>query len=119
MATLIDPCVKCATKGVGIFKCQGCSSAFCRRHASEHRTQLGQQLDEIVHEHDQLHQLIIEEENDSHSLINQINQWEQNSIGKIQHTAENIRQEIHQYLKSQKGTIWEISTEKFIRLPLF
>lgn len=103
MATLTVPCIKCANKGVGIFKCQGCSNVFCRKHASEHRIQLSQQLDEIAHEHDQLYQLITGENNEYHSLINQVNQWEQNSIGKVQQLAENIRQEIEQYIKFQKG----------------
>lgn len=117
MATLIDPCVKCSTKGVGIFKCQGCSSAFCRRHATEHRTQLNQQLDDIVHEHDQLQQLIIDEGNHSHPLINQINQWEHNSIGIIQQLAENIRQDVHRYLQLQKSS--RFRWRNLIHLVLF
>jgi adenylosuccinate synthase len=103
MATSTAQCVKCGSKGVGIFKCQGCSNIFCRKHAGEHRDNLSQQLDGIVHEHDQLHQLINQEKNDYHPLINQINQWEENSIQKIQKVAQTIRQEIGQHIKSQKG----------------
>jgi hypothetical protein len=103
MATSIIPCAKCASKGVGIFKCQGCSNVFCRKHASEHRDNLNHQLDEIVHEHDQLHQLINQENNEYHPLIIQIDQWEQNSITKIQQVAQQIRQDVAQYIKSQKG----------------
>ena len=103
MAALTTQCTKCGSKGIGIFKCQGCSNVFCRKHASEHRDTLSQQLDEIVHEHDQLHQLINQENNINHPLMNQINQWEQNSIEKIQKLAQTIRQEIVQYIKSQKG----------------
>ncbi len=105
MATLTVPCIKCANKGIGIFKCQGCSNVFCRKHASEHRINLSHQLDEIVHEHDQLHQLIHQENHDFHPLIHQIDQWEQNSIQKIRQIAENIRKEIIEYIKSQKGKI--------------
>jgi len=108
MASLTTPCIKCANKGIGIFKCQGCSNVFCHKHASEHRLNLSHQLDEIVHEHDQLQQLINQENNDDHPLINQINQWEQNSILKIQQIAENIRKEIVQYIRSQKGIIKNI-----------
>ncbi len=103
--TLTVPCIKCANKSIGIFKCQGCSNVFCRKHASEHRINLSNQLDEIAHEHDQLHQLITQENYDFHPLINQINHWEQSSIKKIQQIAENIRKEIVQHIKSQKGTI--------------
>lgn len=103
MASLNTPCIKCANKSIGIFKCQGCSNVFCRKHASEHRVNLSHQLDEIAHEHNQLYQLINQENNDYHPLINQINQWEQNSIIKIQQIAENIRLDIIQYIKSQKG----------------
>lgn len=104
MTSLNTSCIKCANKGIGIFKCQGCSNVFCHKHASEHRINLSNQLDEIVHEHDQLHQLIHQENNDDYLLINQINQWEQNSIQKIQQTAESIRSNIIQLIKSQKGT---------------
>jgi hypothetical protein len=103
MAALTTPCIKCANKGIGIFKCQGCSNVFCHKHASEHRVNLSKQLDEIAHEHDQLHQLIHQDNNNYHPLINQIDQWEQNSIKKIQQIAGSIRQEIVQYIKSQKG----------------
>ncbi|CAF1552921.1 unnamed protein product [Rotaria sp. Silwood1] len=102
MANLAIPCTKCASKGVGIFKCQGCSNVFCRKHASEHRDNLSHQLDELVSEHDQLYQLINQENNGYYTLINQIDQWEKNSIIKIQQVAQNIRQDIVQYIKSQK-----------------
>ncbi len=100
---MASPCIKCASKGIGIFKCQGCSNVFCRKHATEHRVNLSYQLDEIAYEHDQLHQIINQENNDNHPLINQLNQWEQNSIIKIRQIADNIRQDIIQYIKSQKG----------------
>ncbi|CAF3643630.1 unnamed protein product, partial [Rotaria sp. Silwood1] len=40
--------------------------------------------------------------NGYYTLINQIDQWEKNSIIKIQQVAQNIRQDIVQYIKSQK-----------------
>jgi len=103
MASLTTPCIKCANKGIGIFKCQGCLNVFCRKHATEHRFNLSHQLDEIVHEHDQLYQIINQENTDDHPLIHRINQWEQNSFLKIRQIADSIRQDIVQYIKSQKG----------------
>ncbi|CAF1156242.1 unnamed protein product [Rotaria sordida] len=107
MATLAIPCTKCASKGVGIFKCQGCSNVFCRKHASEHRDNLNHQLDELNTEHDQLYNLINQNNNGHHTLINQIDQWEKISIKKIQQVAQNIRQDIIQYIRTQK----EIASE--------
>ncbi|CAF2807519.1 unnamed protein product [Rotaria sp. Silwood2] len=107
MASVTIPCTKCASKGVGIFKCQGCSNVFCRKHASEHRDSLSHQLDELVSEHDQLYQLINQENNGYYTLINQIDQWEKNSIIKIQQVAQNIRRDIGQYIKTQKETASE------------
>lgn len=103
MATLAIPCAKCSNKGIGVFKCQGCSNVFCRKHASDHRDNLSHQLDKLVYEHDQLHQLINQENNDYNLLINQIDQWEQDSIKKIQQVAENTRKDIIQYNNAQKG----------------
>jgi hypothetical protein len=50
-----SPCATCENKSVGIFKCDGCSKTFCRKHSNEHRDSLIHQLDEIVLEHDTLH----------------------------------------------------------------
>lgn len=63
MASIITPCAICAHKSIGIFRCEGCSKVFCRKHVDDHRNDLRQQLDEIIHEHDQLNQLLIETEN--------------------------------------------------------
>ncbi|CAF2784000.1 unnamed protein product [Rotaria sp. Silwood2] len=99
-------CATCGNKGVGIFKCEGCSATFCRKHANEHRDMLSHQLDEIVFEHDALQQTIIDhssQEKNQHFLIKQINQWEQDSIIKIQQVAEETRQQVELLISSHKG----------------
>lgn len=100
------PCATCACKSLGILKCEGCLQIFCRKHINEHRDMLSQQLDEIVVQHDTLQQMIInkyDQEDNHYSLLNQIDQWEKDSIIKIQQTAEETRQQIKISLNLQKG----------------
>ncbi|CAF4464397.1 unnamed protein product [Rotaria sp. Silwood2] len=99
------PCTSHGCKSVGILKCEGCSQIFCRPHVLEHRDLLSHQLDGIVLEHDTLQQMIVEQknkENNHHSLLEQIDKWEQNSIKKIQQTANEARQQIEILIGSQK-----------------
>lgn len=103
MATLGIPCTTCASKSIGIFKCQGCANVFCRKHAGEHRDNLSNQLDELVNEHNQLYQIVSQETRENHSIMSKLDQWEQNSISRIRQSAQKIREEIVQYLTSHKG----------------
>jgi adenylosuccinate synthase len=88
-------CVTC-NKGIGQFKCEGCSQTFCIKHATEHRQALSQKLDEVILEHDMFQQTITEDKNENHSLIYYIDQWEEKSIDKIRQIAKEIRQEVNQ-----------------------
>jgi len=102
------PCATCGNKSVGIFKCEGCSQIFCRKHVNEHRDMLSHQLDEIVLQHDILQQTIIDQndgKNIQHSLLKQIDQWEKDSILKIQQTAEEARQQLQQLTSLKKGKV--------------
>ncbi|CAF3243149.1 unnamed protein product [Rotaria sp. Silwood2] len=101
-------CSTCGNKGVGIFKCEGCLQTFCRKHSNEHRDLLIHQLDEIIFEHDTLQQTIIElkdKRNDHYRLIEQVNEWERDSIMKIQRTATDIREDIEKLIALQNGKI--------------
>jgi hypothetical protein len=100
------PCATCDNKSAGIFKCEGCSQIFCRKHVNEHRDILNHQLDEIVLEHDTLQQIITEkndQKNFRYPLLQQIDQWEKDSVMKIQQTAEEAREQVEQLTCSQKG----------------
>ncbi len=100
------PCATCDNKGVGIFKCEGCSQIFCRKHVNEHRENLSHQLDEIVLEHDTLQQTIAEQndqETNRHSLLQQIDEWEKDSIIKIQQAANETRIKIEELISLVKG----------------
>ncbi|CAF1102080.1 unnamed protein product [Rotaria sp. Silwood1] len=111
MAFLSSPktfCTSDGCKSVGILKCEGCSQIFCRKHVNEHRDLLNHQLDEIVLEHDALQKLFVEEkskENYYDHLLKQIDKWEQESIMKIQQTANEARQQIEILFSSQKAMV--------------
>jgi hypothetical protein len=45
------PCSKC-NKGGATFTCDGCHRSFCLKHASDHRDELSQLMDNIGQEHD-------------------------------------------------------------------
>ena len=76
------------------YKCDGCSKRFCKQHLKDHENELELELDQIENERNIFRQTLSEqvEQPNKHHLIQQINQWEQHSINKIQQTAEENRQ---------------------------
>ena len=76
------------------YKCDGCSKRFCKQHLKDHENELELELDQIQTERNMFRQILSEqiEQPNKHHLIQQINQWEQCSIDKIQQTAEENRQ---------------------------
>ncbi|CAF4242046.1 unnamed protein product, partial [Adineta steineri] len=76
------------------YVCSGCSNGFCFQHLTEHRQILGNKLEEIVSNHDQFQQTIIQKKQNplNSSFIQQINQWETDSIDQIQQTAKECRE---------------------------
>jgi hypothetical protein len=92
-ATKRTLCVKCG-KEKAILKCEGCSQDFCYNHFGDHRQELNKQMDEIEVIRDTIRQTITEQtaEPQKHALIQQIDQWESDSINKIRQTAEEARQ---------------------------
>ncbi len=89
-------CIKCG-KDEAITKCAGCQQGFCFIHLEEHRQELKKQLNEIEVDqnlfrakfHDKISQF---GEDEDDPLIKKINQWEKNSIKKIQRTARKIKE---------------------------
>jgi len=105
------PCVACDSKDIsGIFKCEGCLQTFCLKHTNEHRDFLNDELDEIILQHENIFNTFNEYKQESFLLIDQINQWEKDSIIKIQKTAQDVRIQIQQFGELQKGKI-----SKFIK----
>ncbi|CAF4219052.1 unnamed protein product [Rotaria socialis] len=90
---------RCATcgKNIGTFTCRGCSQDFCLSHAQEHRQLLGKQMDEdVILMHDQFQQCLNEQvkQPSLHPLMKEINEWEKQSIEKIQLAAQDARQKV-------------------------
>ena len=102
---ITTPCVTCEKKAAGVFKCEGCSQAFCRQHVIEHRDALTEQLDEMMTDHNLLQQTILDETDDTQSpFLTHIDAWEKNSILKIQKIAEEKRDQLRSIHKCRKGT---------------
>jgi uncharacterized phage infection (PIP) family protein YhgE len=86
-------CAICA-KEKAIMKCEGCLKSFCYNHVTDHRQELNKQLEDVEVTCDLIRQSLAEQTNSSqkHSLLQKINDWEEESIKKIRETAEEARQ---------------------------
>jgi hypothetical protein len=101
-------------KSADIFTCIGCSQTFCKQHIDEHKQILYQRLDKLILDHDQLQQ--VSESRDDHSMA-LVDEWERESIVKIQRMARDIREELiaktenyrDQFLKRLKQVYEELS----------
>ncbi|CAF3786410.1 unnamed protein product [Adineta steineri] len=82
--------------------------------ATANRQTIKTQLDAIINDHDQLQQTIIQQKQNLHNsaLIQQINQWETNSIHQIQQTAQRCREKL---MKSTQKSINDVE-KKFDKL---
>ncbi|CAF0808839.1 unnamed protein product [Adineta steineri] len=89
------------------YPCKGCSKEFCFMDLAKHKQILNEELHHITDEYNEFKQTINEQKQNpqNHSLIKQINQWEINSIQKIQQKAEECR-EI--FIKSSETCINDI-----------
>ena len=76
------------------YTCNGCSKQFCKQHLKDHENELELEFDQIENQRNIFRQTLSEqvEQPNKHDLIQEINQWEQRSIIKIQQTAEENRQ---------------------------
>ncbi|UJR32377.1 hypothetical protein I4U23_019839 [Adineta vaga] len=76
--------------------CDGCGKSYCKRHSIKHQDRLIKQMEKVYLYHDQLQKLLFDDTKriSNHSLMKQIDDWEQQSINKIQQTAKEIR---HQF----------------------
>jgi predicted nuclease with TOPRIM domain len=94
-ATSKIACIKCG-KERATSKCAGCSQDFCYNHLTDHRQELSQQLDDIEVNRDLFRETLNEQTIDlkKHPLIEEIDQWEDHSIRKIQQIAKECREQI-------------------------
>ena len=107
-------CVTCSKSG-GIMICDGCRQPFCGKHSVKHRQELTNQLDGRMREHD----LIQQELGQSFincSLLKQINEWEKESIAKIQVAAKTARTDLAGILDGSKKRICREDVSKKQRI---
>ncbi|CAF1486641.1 unnamed protein product [Adineta steineri] len=78
------------------FSCEGCSKRFCLIHLPEHYQRLNEELNHIIGDYNKFKERINEQQQNpqNHSLIEQIDQWERNSIDIIQQKAQDCRETI-------------------------
>jgi hypothetical protein len=76
--------------------CEGCSKALCTKHFIDHRRLLGEEMDVIISEHNHFQHILNEQtiNRDSHPLFKQIDEWEKESIIKIQQKAKELREQL-------------------------
>jgi len=79
-----------------VTNCEGCSKAFCVKHFTEHRRLLDEEMNVIISEHDHLKSTLNQHavKPDHHPLFKDINNWEKESMAKIQQRAKELRQEL-------------------------
>ena len=94
-ATKETVCATCG-KNNGRVRCEGCSQLFCVNHFNDHRQQLATQLDDIETTRNLFRQTLIEtiSEPQNHALIQQINEWESQSIAQVRQTAQDAKQRL-------------------------
>ena len=99
-------CVTCKKEKAG-YKCEGCSQYFCINHLPEHQQELWKELDEIEDHRNLFQQKITETKANPQKqlLIQQVNQWEKDSIEKIQQTAEEARRVLMKHTNTYIGEI--------------
>ncbi|CAF0774706.1 unnamed protein product [Adineta steineri] len=89
------------------YTCEGCSQRFCSRHIPKHQQRLNEELSYIIDGYNEFKQTINEQKQNprNSSLINQIDQWEIESIKKIQQKAQSCREIV---IKSSETPINDI-----------
>ncbi|CAF1539201.1 unnamed protein product, partial [Rotaria sp. Silwood1] len=104
-STLCSICNKPSAKSF----CTGCKKYFCRKDFKEHEQQLSIKFDnEIVRSHDELLDQIQKLEKSNYlssDLFDQIEQWKNTMINKVEKAAEKARDEFIKLIDEQRITI--------------
>lgn len=87
------------TKAKATYKCDGCSVTFCRSHLNEHQQLLNKQLQDLENQRNIFRESATERSKDPqiHCFIEEINQWETESIKTIQELANKTKQFVIQH----------------------
>ncbi|UJR17439.1 hypothetical protein I4U23_004334 [Adineta vaga] len=81
-------------------KCEGCLQSFCYTHITDHRQELNTELDNIENNRDLFLQTLNEHINNpcTEEMLQKINDWEKESVNKIQQTANECRTLVAEYI---------------------
>ncbi|UJR16687.1 hypothetical protein I4U23_003587 [Adineta vaga] len=88
------------TKKITYF-CKGCSHEYCYEHLGKHRHELNNEFEFLINNYNQFQQSIFQKKQNPQNsyLIEKINQWENESIEKIQQIAKECRTTVMKYTK--------------------
>ena len=117
MATTADN-VSCHVCGehAEIFKCMKCDRVFCFLHLQAHHEETLLQLQDVQHKLNLARERVthLEEKLTDHPCMHTIDQWERNSIAKIQRAAKDARRAVEKrltvHLQSMKGELEDLVT---------
>ena len=98
-------------------RCGGCLEEYCFNHSLDHRQELNKQLDQIEIIPDLFQQTLNEQTTDpqKHRLLQQINEWEQDSLNKMRQTAEDAGKKLleytHQQIEEMENKVKELTKQ--------
>ena len=101
---------RCSTcsKELGPMYCTGCNEYFCTKDFRLHREGMFTEMDKIIEERNRLQDeinTIPQSNNQRNPLLDQIDQWRDSTIEKVNQVAAQVRQEAIQLLKSKQTQI--------------
>ena len=109
-------CLVCGKDKVA-YQCPGCLEEFCIEHLVEHQQQLKEQLDYVENDRNLFLQTLLDQISNpqKHSLIQQIHQWEESSIEKIEQTANEAKELVlkhtNEYMKKTETKLRKLTDE--------
>lgn len=111
MSNKLARCFAC-NKEKFVYECEGCSKQFCVKDMNEHLQTLSTQLGELEKERDQFQKILTQQQNDPKTLplMQEIDEWENDSIMKVKQTAEECRRSL---IKHKNDHFIEIEKKLF------
>ena len=118
MATTIGKthCVSCGKEKIA-YRCEGCSQNFCVNHLADHHRELGLRLSDVEIKRNLFQEKIAEQWNNPQKqlLVQEINQWEIDSLSLIRQTAEDAREVLAKHARENitkiEDTLTQLSRE--------
>jgi DNA repair exonuclease SbcCD ATPase subunit len=91
-------CILCGKERSAV-RCEGCLQFYCYTHLADHRQELNKQFDEIEVNRDQFRDTLTQQITnlEKHTSIQQIDQWKDDSIKKIEQIAEECKRLLLQH----------------------